>query len=202
MLPSETMIWQPEFTDKTLSRKPGAVQLCQGGIILSQLFNTTLVITALFVQDIQLATDFLILLLHLRCRHLHLCGGMLTHLVIKGRIHHTGHIRHGFLFSHGLTVTGHVHIRQIQCTTNRGGCTDNHNPQPQVLLAFHNGIDTGHQLPSPSRITYTSMRAPASNWLAGWLNITARVPGCQKSLSRIFRADSVLFSTEKRTIFR
>nr|EEQ7725556.1 hypothetical protein [Escherichia coli] len=25
MLPSETMIWQPEFTDKTLSRKPGAV---------------------------------------------------------------------------------------------------------------------------------------------------------------------------------
>ncbi|WP_215203354.1 hypothetical protein, partial [Escherichia coli] len=27
MLPSETMIWQPEFTDKTLSWKPGAVQL-------------------------------------------------------------------------------------------------------------------------------------------------------------------------------
>ncbi|WP_447318136.1 antiterminator Q family protein, partial [Escherichia coli] len=27
-LPSETMIWQPEFTDKTLSRKPGAVQCC------------------------------------------------------------------------------------------------------------------------------------------------------------------------------
>ncbi|MVW02173.1 hypothetical protein GP680_21835, partial [Escherichia coli] len=26
MLPSETMIWQPEFTDKTLSRKIGAVQ--------------------------------------------------------------------------------------------------------------------------------------------------------------------------------
>ncbi|WP_215257648.1 hypothetical protein, partial [Escherichia coli] len=25
MLPSETMIWQPEFTDKTLSRKPGAL---------------------------------------------------------------------------------------------------------------------------------------------------------------------------------
>ncbi|WP_213089564.1 hypothetical protein, partial [Escherichia coli] len=29
MLPSETMIWQPEFTDKTLSRKPGAVQNTQ-----------------------------------------------------------------------------------------------------------------------------------------------------------------------------
>ncbi|MGK3310950.1 hypothetical protein, partial [Escherichia coli] len=27
MLPSEMMIWQPEFTDKTLSRKPGAVHL-------------------------------------------------------------------------------------------------------------------------------------------------------------------------------
>ncbi|WP_216084819.1 MULTISPECIES: hypothetical protein, partial [Shigella] len=25
MLPSETMIWQPEFTDKTFSRKLGAV---------------------------------------------------------------------------------------------------------------------------------------------------------------------------------
>ncbi|MDI0871732.1 VWA domain-containing protein, partial [Escherichia coli] len=36
MLPSETMIWQPEFTDKTLSRKPGAVQyvvfITDGGI--------------------------------------------------------------------------------------------------------------------------------------------------------------------------
>ncbi|WP_251281888.1 IS30 family transposase, partial [Escherichia coli] len=28
MLPSETMIWQPEFTDKILSRKPGAVHFC------------------------------------------------------------------------------------------------------------------------------------------------------------------------------
>ncbi|HAM6458689.1 TPA: hypothetical protein IB787_005183 [Escherichia coli] len=31
MLPSETMIWQPEFTDKTLSRKPGAVQTYSHG---------------------------------------------------------------------------------------------------------------------------------------------------------------------------
>ena len=32
MLPSETMIWQPEFTDKTLSRKPGAVHIaCERG---------------------------------------------------------------------------------------------------------------------------------------------------------------------------
>ncbi|RDA29203.1 hypothetical protein DTL79_18715, partial [Escherichia coli] len=31
MLPSETMIWQPEFTDKTLSRKPGAVH-CKTGL--------------------------------------------------------------------------------------------------------------------------------------------------------------------------
>ncbi|KLH42437.1 hypothetical protein WQ70_26585, partial [Escherichia coli] len=30
MLPSETMIWQPEFTDKTLSRKPGAVHAACG----------------------------------------------------------------------------------------------------------------------------------------------------------------------------
>ncbi|WP_354001415.1 hypothetical protein, partial [Escherichia coli] len=27
ILQSETMIWQPEFTDKTLSSKPGAVQV-------------------------------------------------------------------------------------------------------------------------------------------------------------------------------
>ncbi len=33
MLPSETMIWQPEFTDKTLSRKPGAVHVaCDNGL--------------------------------------------------------------------------------------------------------------------------------------------------------------------------
>ncbi|WP_214679393.1 hypothetical protein, partial [Escherichia coli] len=32
MLPSETMIWQPEFTDKTLSRKPGAVQAGQNSL--------------------------------------------------------------------------------------------------------------------------------------------------------------------------
>ncbi|EFH5056834.1 hypothetical protein F9574_24540, partial [Escherichia coli] len=31
MLPSETMIWQPEFTDKTLSRKIGAVQRAISG---------------------------------------------------------------------------------------------------------------------------------------------------------------------------
>ncbi|OOI12654.1 hypothetical protein BMT98_23790 [Escherichia coli] len=35
MLPSETMIWQPEFTDKTLSRKPGAVH-CQAQVELRQ----------------------------------------------------------------------------------------------------------------------------------------------------------------------
>ncbi|KYW75742.1 hypothetical protein AML86_01910 [Escherichia coli] len=29
MLPSETMIWKPEFTDKTLSRKPGAVHIAK-----------------------------------------------------------------------------------------------------------------------------------------------------------------------------
>ncbi|MQR36885.1 PapI protein [Escherichia coli] len=34
MLPSETMIWQPEFTDKTLSRKPGAVQYSQPSWVL------------------------------------------------------------------------------------------------------------------------------------------------------------------------
>ncbi|KDA81974.1 hypothetical protein AC41_5011 [Escherichia coli 2-011-08_S3_C3] len=34
MLPSETMIWQPEFTDKTLSRKPGAVHFDCFAILL------------------------------------------------------------------------------------------------------------------------------------------------------------------------
>ncbi|OTC98882.1 hypothetical protein AW089_19625 [Escherichia coli] len=38
MLPSETMIWQPEFTDKTLSRKPGAVHTA---LIQHQPTNTT-----------------------------------------------------------------------------------------------------------------------------------------------------------------
>ncbi|EAV3320882.1 AMP nucleosidase [Escherichia coli] len=34
MLPSETMIWQPEFTDKTLSRKIGAVQYVRWSLSL------------------------------------------------------------------------------------------------------------------------------------------------------------------------
>ncbi|MQM41939.1 hypothetical protein FE849_07845 [Escherichia coli] len=40
MLPSETMIWQPEFTDKTLSRKPGAVQFFVKLVFVS-VFNAT-----------------------------------------------------------------------------------------------------------------------------------------------------------------
>ncbi|OXW86951.1 hypothetical protein CSW66_21435 [Shigella boydii] len=36
MLPSETMIWQPEFTDKTLSRKPGAVHIERHNLNLRQ----------------------------------------------------------------------------------------------------------------------------------------------------------------------
>ncbi len=36
MLPSETMIWQPEFTDKTLSRKPGAVHSQGNWLTLKQ----------------------------------------------------------------------------------------------------------------------------------------------------------------------
>ncbi|WP_213045581.1 hypothetical protein, partial [Escherichia coli] len=37
MLPSETMIWQPEFTDKTLSRKPGAVHSTSMPFIMDNL---------------------------------------------------------------------------------------------------------------------------------------------------------------------
>ncbi|EPR4812244.1 hypothetical protein ACU48J_004673, partial [Escherichia coli] len=36
-LPSETMIWQPEFTDKTLSRKPGAVHLAACPLLLDKI---------------------------------------------------------------------------------------------------------------------------------------------------------------------
>ncbi|WP_214699492.1 hypothetical protein, partial [Escherichia coli] len=39
-LPSETMIWQPEFTDKTLSRKPGAVHSPDLSRNVSTLFRT------------------------------------------------------------------------------------------------------------------------------------------------------------------
>ncbi|WP_213045904.1 hypothetical protein, partial [Escherichia coli] len=41
MLPSETMIWQPEFTDKTLSRKPGAVHLPFRAHPLFKFYTTT-----------------------------------------------------------------------------------------------------------------------------------------------------------------
>ncbi|EFL7505239.1 hypothetical protein C9Z90_24875 [Escherichia coli] len=45
MLPSETMIWQPEFTDKTLSRKTGAVhstifdRYLHNAVVLSGFFH-------------------------------------------------------------------------------------------------------------------------------------------------------------------
>ncbi|AUK12088.1 hypothetical protein CR536_15970 [Escherichia coli] len=39
MLPSETMIWQPEFTDKTLSRKPGAVQTASIPVRFAKLYR-------------------------------------------------------------------------------------------------------------------------------------------------------------------
>ncbi|NYY18889.1 PapI protein [Escherichia coli] len=42
MLPSETMIWQPEFTDKTLSRKTGAVHNVLR-VILRTTYNTGLI---------------------------------------------------------------------------------------------------------------------------------------------------------------
>ncbi|MFB0892881.1 hypothetical protein NXS14_25930, partial [Escherichia coli] len=49
MLPSETMIWQPEFTDKTLSRKPGAVQISLK--LLAQSIRSHLTIPVLFSGD-------------------------------------------------------------------------------------------------------------------------------------------------------
>ncbi|MDA6225026.1 DNA recombinase, partial [Escherichia coli] len=36
-LPSEIMIWQPEFTDKILSRKPGAVQMEKAQLLCDEM---------------------------------------------------------------------------------------------------------------------------------------------------------------------
>ncbi|WP_213078705.1 hypothetical protein, partial [Escherichia coli] len=48
MLPSETMIWQPEFTDKTLSRKPGAVQAvtCHVSLPMTDLVTNSPILNA------------------------------------------------------------------------------------------------------------------------------------------------------------
>ncbi|CZQ35002.1 Uncharacterised protein [Salmonella enterica subsp. enterica serovar Pullorum] len=182
-------------------RSQGLHLFGQGGVVLPQLLNTTLVVTALLIQNIQLMADFVVLFLHLRRRHLHFRGGMLTNFVIKGRVHHPGHIRYRLLLC-GRSVATHVDVRQVKASANGSGSPHRNNPQPDVLFTLYNRIDARHQLPSPSRMTYTSIRAPASIWLTGWLNITARVPGCQKSLSLMFRADGVLFSTANRTSFR
>ncbi|GAA6707829.1 hypothetical protein OkiPb00155_31790 [Escherichia coli] len=48
MLPSETMIWQPEFTDKTLSRKPGAVHTAVAVELLSIRIDVTFQDEALY----------------------------------------------------------------------------------------------------------------------------------------------------------
>ncbi|ETE08093.1 transposase [Escherichia coli LAU-EC8] len=44
MLPSETMIWQPEFTDKILSRKPGAVHLVELKYAIFNLLQTLTIV--------------------------------------------------------------------------------------------------------------------------------------------------------------
>ncbi|WP_206692626.1 hypothetical protein, partial [Escherichia coli] len=54
MLPSETMIWQPEFTDKTLSRKPGAVQFVVPDVFVAHGFygfNVYAQLFHIFIRD-------------------------------------------------------------------------------------------------------------------------------------------------------
>ncbi len=80
---------------------------------------------------------------------LDLCGGMLTHLVIKGRIHHTGISGTG---SCSATASPLPDMSTSTDTVHHQSRRLHRQPQSpaKVLLAFHNGIDTGHQLPSPS----------------------------------------------------
>ncbi len=58
MLPSETMIWQPEFTDKTLSRKTGAVHI-DGTAAANPHSQLIIVSTATKRQRFQMKTFFL-----------------------------------------------------------------------------------------------------------------------------------------------
>ncbi|WP_222026253.1 hypothetical protein, partial [Escherichia coli] len=58
MLPSEIMIWQPEFTDKILSRKPGAVQ----GGMLSMSFRHVLVAGTVAISTLARVHSNLLLL--------------------------------------------------------------------------------------------------------------------------------------------
>ncbi|WP_244575957.1 fimbria/pilus outer membrane usher protein, partial [Escherichia coli] len=70
MLPSETMIWQPEFTDKTLSRIPGAVQwnnirsylqrplpAINSQLMMGQLITSGRFFSGLSYHGVSLATD-------------------------------------------------------------------------------------------------------------------------------------------------
>ncbi|WP_213059458.1 hypothetical protein, partial [Escherichia coli] len=49
MLPSETMIWQPELTDKTFSRKPGAVHIARKAFTTPVSISRTKTKKSLFV---------------------------------------------------------------------------------------------------------------------------------------------------------
>ncbi|BEB82344.1 hypothetical protein VEE24_27010 [Escherichia coli] len=49
------MIWQPEFTDKTLSRKPGAVHLVQAEILAPEMCREHLYGLDVLAQSRQLA---------------------------------------------------------------------------------------------------------------------------------------------------
>ncbi len=94
-------------------------------------------------------------------------GGMLTHLVIKGRIHHTGHIGTG---SCSATVSPLPDMSTSDSTVPHQSRRLHRQPQSPAtgMLAFHNGIDTGHQLPSPSRMhTHPCAHLPVTGWQAG-----------------------------------
>ncbi|WP_206680295.1 hypothetical protein, partial [Escherichia coli] len=59
MLPSETMIWQPEFTDKTLSRKPGAVHIaCTQQFLSWQEYSSTFLRFSPVVMPVKVVRRF------------------------------------------------------------------------------------------------------------------------------------------------
>ncbi len=92
---------------------------------------------------------------------------MLTHLVIKGRIHHTGHIRHG---SCSATASPLPDMSTSDRYSPHQSRRLHRQPQsPATGTAwFHNSVDTGHQLPSPSRMTYNPCaHLPVTGWQAG-----------------------------------
>ena len=106
-------------------------------IILTEFVNLVLIACLPLAEQLKLAAHFGILLLHLGGRSLHLGRGMLLHLLVKGAVHHAGHIGRRLAGGCRIAAALVACIRQIPAAAAHHAHGRQHDTQPDKLLALH-----------------------------------------------------------------